>query len=160
MSGKKKLEIGKPSKTAEFMALFRALESTYPRERRLFEDPLAVRFLSPALKAVVYASKTALVQKLVIWLLDSVFSGARASGITRTRLIDDFLLRGIQGGSRQVVILGSDYDSRAYRIAALKGQKVFEVDHPSTSKIKKEKIQKASGVDYGHVTYVEIDFNT
>jgi len=160
LSDKKKLESGKPSKTAEFMALFRALESTYPRERRLFEDPLAVRFLSPALKTVVYASKAAPAQKFVVWLLDSFFSGARASGITRTRLIDDYLIRGTQDGSKQVVILGSGYDSRAYRIAALKNQKVFEVDHPSTSKMKKEKIQKASGVDHWHVSYVEIEFNS
>ena len=155
----KKLESGKPSKTAEFMALFRALESTYPRERRLFEDPLAVRFLSPALKAVVYASKIAPAQKGVVRLLDTVWSGARASGITRTRLIDDFLRRGTAGEIKQVVILGAGYDSRAYRIADLKSLRVFEVDHPSTLKLKKEKIRK-SGIDHSHVAYAEIDFNT
>jgi len=159
MGEKKKLESGKPSGTAGFMALFRALESTYPRERRLFEDPLAIRFLSLALKAVAYASKIALLQKGVVRLLDTVWSGARASGITRTRLIDDFLSQGIRDGRKQVVILGAGYDSRAYRIAALKNKQVFEVDHPSTLKSKKAKIQKASGTACSHVTYVETDFN-
>ena len=154
-----KLESGKPSKTAEFMALFRAFESTYARERRLFEDPLAVHFLSPALRAVVYFSRIPLIQRAIIRLLDRVWTGARASGIARTRLIDDFLLRGICGGGKQVVILGAGYDSRAYRLAALQTLRVFEVDHPSTLKYKKEKMRKAHGVACGHVTYVETDFN-
>jgi len=160
MGEKLKLKSGKPSGTAGFMALFRALESTYPRERRLFEDPLAFQFLSPPLKAVVCASKIALLQKGVTRLLDTVWSGARASGVARTRLIDDFLSRGIQDGRVQVVILGSGYDSRAYRIPALKSLRVFEVDHPSTLKSKRAKLQKVSGVDSGHVTFVETDFNT
>jgi len=158
MAEKKKLESGKPSSTAGLMALFRALESTYPRERRLFEDPFALRFLSPALKVVVYASHIALLQKGVTRLLDTVWSGARASGITRTRLIDDFLSQGIRDGRKQVVILGSGYDSRAYRIAALKSMNVFEVDHPSTLKSKRARLQKI-GAGAGHVTYVETDFN-
>jgi len=157
MSGKKKLESGKPSKTAQFMALFRALEATYPRERRLFEDPLAARFLSPALKAVVCASRLAFLQKGAVRLLDTVWSGARASGIARTRLIDDFLAQGLRGAVRQAVILGSGYDSRAYRIAALRSMNVFEVDHPSTLRLKKEKVRKAA-VGRSHVTYVETDF--
>ncbi|MDR2686455.1 MAG: SAM-dependent methyltransferase [Oscillospiraceae bacterium] len=153
----KALDSGKPSKTAQFMALFRALESTYPRERRLFEDPLARRFLSPALKAVVYGSKIACVRKGVVRLLDTVWSGARASGVARPRLLDDFLRRGIEGGCVQAVILGAGYDSRAYRLPELKGLRVFEVDHPGTLRLKRAKLQR-SGADCGHVAYAEIDF--
>ena len=153
----KKLDSGKPSKTAQFMAAFRALESTYPRERRLFEDPLALRFLSPALRIVAYASNIACVRQGVVKLLDSVWTGARASGVARTRLIDDFLRRGIEDGCAQAVILGAGYDSRAYRMPELKGLKIFEVDHPSTLRLKKEKMRKAS-CGCGHVSYVEIDF--
>ena len=153
----KKLDSGKPSKTAQFMALFRALESTYPRERRLFEDPLAMRFLSPALKGVLRASSFSCLRQGVVKLLDGVWTGARASGIARTRLIDDFLCRGIQEGCAQVVILGSGYDSRAYRLPELAGMRVFEVDHPSTLRPKKEKLRR-TGIDCGHVVFAEIDF--
>ncbi|MDR2687273.1 MAG: class I SAM-dependent methyltransferase [Oscillospiraceae bacterium] len=154
---RKKLDSGKPSKTAQFMALFRALEYTYPRERRLFEDPLAMRFLSPALKAAVRASRLAWVRKGVVRLLDGVWTGARASGVARTRLIDDFLRRGIGEGCAQVVILGAGYDSRAYRLPELRGLRVFEADHPSTLRLKKEKLRGAP-FDRGHVAYAEIDF--
>jgi O-methyltransferase involved in polyketide biosynthesis len=40
------MQANRSSRTAEFMALFRALETrSRPRERRLFEDPLARRLL-------------------------------------------------------------------------------------------------------------------
>ena len=38
---------GRASRTAEYMALFRALESTLPEDRRLFADPFAATFLTP-----------------------------------------------------------------------------------------------------------------
>ena len=154
---KKKLESGKPSKTAQFMALFRALESTYPRERRLFEDPLAMRFLSPALSCVVHTSKIAFLRRGAVRLLDTFWTGARASGIARTRLIDDFLLDGIAAGCTQVVLLGAGYDSRAYRLDELKRLRVFEVDHPSTLRMKQAKLQKMR-TERGHVAYAQIDF--
>src|SRR5689334_7830718 len=93
---KRKLESGKPSKTAEFMALFRALEFSYPKERRLFEDSLAIHFLSPFLRTVFYSSQIPILQKIIINYLDKNWTGARASGIARTRLIDDILLSAIK----------------------------------------------------------------
>ncbi|MGB5286335.1 MAG: hypothetical protein WBN29_17640, partial [Polyangiales bacterium] len=36
---------GQASRTAEYVALFRAIESSLPAKRRLFEDPFARRFL-------------------------------------------------------------------------------------------------------------------
>lgn len=155
---KMKLESGKPSKTAEFMALFRALEFSYPKERRLFEDSLAVHFLSPFLRIVSYSSYIPVLQKIIIKFLDKNWAGARASGIARTRLIDDLLFSAIKKEMKQVIILGSGFDSRAYRIAEMKNLKVFEVDHPSTITKKKKKIIDIYGKIPEHVTYVETDF--
>jgi O-methyltransferase involved in polyketide biosynthesis len=45
------------SRTAEHMALFRALETVRPRERRLFEDRLAHGFLSRPLRLIVTLSR-------------------------------------------------------------------------------------------------------
>jgi len=155
----KRLDSGKPSKTAEFMALFRALESAYPRERRLFEDPFARRFLSPALRAAAFAARAAFLQKGIVRLLDTIWSGARASGIARTRLIDDFLQAGLRDGISQLVILGAGCDSRAYRMDTLQNCRVFEVDHPSTLAFKQAKLEKIHSVPRGHVRYAATDFN-
>lgn len=59
----------------------------------------------------------------------------------------------------QLVILGTGYDTRAYRIKGLKEKvKVFEVDHPGTQIIKKEKIREILGSLPEHVRYVSVDF--
>ena len=52
---------------------------------------------------------------------------ARYFGL-RTRVLDDFLLRQVRGGARQVVLLGAGLDTRAYRIDWPPGCTVFEID--------------------------------
>jgi O-methyltransferase involved in polyketide biosynthesis len=48
---------GERSRTAEYMALFRALETGRAPERRLFADPLAASFLSRPLADVAKAAR-------------------------------------------------------------------------------------------------------
>jgi methyltransferase (TIGR00027 family) len=142
------------------MALFRALESArLPSRRRLFEDQLARRFLKPSLRVVVGISRLPLGSSIVAWFMDWRWPGARASGIARTRLIDDALVDALSQGVRQVVILGAGFDSRAYRIPGIESARVFEVDHPATLAAKKSALRRAPGLHLGHVRFVEIDFN-
>jgi methyltransferase (TIGR00027 family) len=81
--------------------------------------------------------------------------------VARCRYMDDVLEASLEHGLQQLVILGAGYDSRAYRFEQLKhGVKVFEVDHPSTQRVKMDKVRKVLGELPAHVTYVGIDFNT
>jgi methyltransferase (TIGR00027 family) len=147
------------SKTAEYMALFRALESARPSRKRLFEDPFAHRFLKASLRLVVQLSRLPLGGSLVALFMDRIWPGARASGIARTRLIDDALVNALSQGVRQVVILGAGFDSRAYRTPGIESTRVFEVDHPATLAAKKSALRRASGLPLAHVRFVDIDFN-
>jgi methyltransferase (TIGR00027 family) len=52
---------------------------------------------------------------------------ARYLGL-RTRVLDDFLLRQVRTGARQVVLLGAGLDTRAYRLGWPAGCTVFELD--------------------------------
>ncbi|MCX4552983.1 class I SAM-dependent methyltransferase [Streptomyces sp. NBC_01500] len=52
---------------------------------------------------------------------------ARYFGL-RTRVLDDFLLRSVQPGARQVVLLGAGLDSRAFRLDWPPGCVIFEID--------------------------------
>ncbi|TDC27439.1 SAM-dependent methyltransferase [Streptomyces sp. 8K308] len=52
---------------------------------------------------------------------------ARYFGL-RTRVFDDFLLRSVDVGARQVVLLGAGLDARAFRLDWPPGCVVFEVD--------------------------------
>ncbi len=145
-----------PSRTAEYMALFRALESTGPAERRLFEDPAAGSFLTPRLRAVVLAARVPLLRRLIVLFIDRRWPGPRLSGVVRTRVIDDFVTDALNGGCSQLVLLGAGYDTRATRLPAAAGAVVFEVDHPATQQRKREALAGSAA----HVRYVGVDFET
>ncbi|MEW6737426.1 MAG: SAM-dependent methyltransferase [Acidobacteriota bacterium] len=147
------------SRTAEFMALFRALESFRPSNTRLFQDRFAQGFLKPSLQIVAQLSRIPLFGSLVPFLIDRQWPGARASGIARTRFIDDMLVKSLQEGIEQVVILGAGFDCRAYRIPGIEAVDVYEVDHPATLMAKHKYLQLMLNTVPSHVTFVEIDFN-
>jgi methyltransferase (TIGR00027 family) len=141
------------------MALFRALESVRAADVRLFEDRFAQEFLRPSLLTVVRLSRVPLFGNLVSGLIDQRWPGARASGVARTRLIDDALVNALQDGIEQVVILGAGFDCRAYRIPGIKRARVYEVDHPNTLAAKRGHVQRALGSLPAPVVFAEIDFN-
>ncbi|MEM7412701.1 MAG: SAM-dependent methyltransferase [Myxococcota bacterium] len=144
------------SSTAEFMALFRALESRRPREARLFCDPLAERFLRPSLRGLCRVAQTGAGETLV-GALDRLWPGARASGIARTRWIDDRVLASLQAGARQLVLLGAGFDCRAHRLASAVPGPIFEVDRPATQRRKAQLVGAPVDVGYGP-RYVPCDF--
>ncbi|MGV9311849.1 class I SAM-dependent methyltransferase [Streptomyces sp. NPDC003691] len=70
---------------------------------------------------------------------------ARYFGL-RTRVLDDFLLRSVAGGARQVVLLGAGLDSRAFRLDWPDGCTVFEVDRAGVLAFKDEVLGGVSAV--------------
>ena len=147
------------SRTAEFMALFRALESVrHPVSARLFDDRFARGFLRPSLRAVVDVSRVPVVGRAVAAYIDRRWPGARSSGIARTRLIDDLVEEALRDGIAQLVILGAGFDCRAYRIAGLERRGVFEVDHAATQAMKTARLRRMLGALPPHVVFVPLDF--
>jgi methyltransferase (TIGR00027 family) len=147
------------SRTAEYMAFFRARETVRPETKRLFTDPFAKCFIRPELLRAVRLSKVPILGGLVHWYADRRLPGARTSAIARTRLIDDDITVALQDGARQLVILGAGYDCRAYRIPIIKGVAVFEVDHPSTLAGKRSRLETVLQNIPQNVRFVRIDFN-
>jgi methyltransferase (TIGR00027 family) len=143
------------SSTAEYMALFRALESSTDSEARLFDDPYSQRFLRPSLRAVVRLSRSGLGRRLVLATLDRLWPGARASGIARTRFIDDELLRASREDHiEQVVVLGAGFDCRAHR-QQKPAPLYLEVDMPETQARKRAGLHDRIG---DGVRYVACNF--
>ena len=149
---------GKPSWTAEIVAIDRAVESMKPEHRRVCHDPFAQHFLSTRYRVL---AKSHLLARFVYWYRrERLAPGAAGEAVTRTRFIDDYLKKCIDDGIQQLVILGAGYDSRAYRIEGLKGKvRVFEVDHPDTQRVKTQRLRKIFGLLPDHVVYVPIDFD-
>lgn len=106
-----------------------------------------------------HLSRVPLIGHLVTWYIDTKWPGVRASSLGRTCWIDDQLGESIQNGVEQVVILGAGYDCRDYRLPSVNRIKTFELDHPSTLIVKKDRLIHKLGGLPNHVTYVEIDFD-
>ncbi len=147
------------SRTAEYMALFRAIESVRPRASRLFTDPFAREFLRPSLRIAADVAQVPLLREVIPWIIDHRWPGARTSGVARTRFIDDVLVQALHDGVQQVVILGAGFDSRAYRLPGMDRVRVIEVDHPDTLEAKRERLQQILGSTPNHVHFVAVDFN-
>src|SRR5262245_30389757 len=150
---------GQASRTAEFMALFRALESSRPPRRRLFEDRFAQLFLRLPLRLVLHLARLPLGRGLIPRLIDSRWPGARSSAVARTCFIDDALRAALRDGVEQVVILGAGFDCRAYRTPGIERARVFEVDHPDTLAEKRRCLRQVFPTAPPHVQFVAADFN-
>jgi methyltransferase (TIGR00027 family) len=147
-----------PSRTAEYMAFFRALESRRPPSRRLFADPLAAHVLGRPLRAATAVSGVPLLGAIVPWIVDHRFPGPRPSAVARTKVIDDWLADALEAGLDQLVLLGAGYDSRPYRIPGADRLAVFEVDHPDTQARKRELLERRLGSVPAHSRLVPVDF--
>ncbi|MET8994408.1 SAM-dependent methyltransferase [Amycolatopsis sp. Hca4] len=134
------------SRTAEHVALFRALETRRPD--RLFADDLAIRFLPARYRWLVRAAAVRPLGAGIARVIDRRYPGGpRLSAVARTRLIDDLLA---EAAPEQVLLLGAGYDSRAHRLPG--ALPTYEVDHPLTQRVKRQRV-----ADRPHVHYVPVD---
>src|SRR5437016_3359527 len=118
------------SRTAEYVAFYRALETIERRPR--FRDPFAIEFLSRNLRMAVRVARHRFMRALLLRYADRRAPGARTSAIARTCFIDDFVRRATAQGVRQLVLLGAGFDCRAHRVPELRDVAVFEVDRHET----------------------------
>ena len=147
------------SRTAQYMALFRAIESSRPNSKRLFSDPYAVKFLDNQLQLVVKLSHLPLLRNYIPKLIHNKGIGAISSGIARTKYIDDLLEKTIKEGCKQLIILGAGFDTRPIRLEFLKQLKVIEIDHPDTSNFKQDIFKKEIDHLPNNISFQQADFN-
>ncbi|MFT3697667.1 MAG: SAM-dependent methyltransferase [Kofleriaceae bacterium] len=142
------MKAGRASKTAAYVAAYRALESTRPDP--LFRDPYAAAFLPVSLQLAVKAARVPGLRHALIAYSDHRALGARTSAIARTAAIDEIVVGAARDGMTQLVLLGAGFDCRAHRLA-LPGVTTFEVDRVETQAIKRRVVPSG-------VRYVEVDF--
>lgn len=150
-----------PSRTAEVVCLFRAMEQRRDPSVRIIDDPFAHLFLG---RSTTAALRAAIAAGPLGELPDRFLAGLSAFVLARHRFMDDALAGALArtGADRveQVVVLGAGYDTRAWRFAdALAGRPVFEVDFPATSKRKDDvALRSAKALPGTVVRRVQVDF--
>lgn len=132
------------SLTAEFVCLMRALGD---------EDPFAEGLLSPAFRALGVAWRAGTAAGLPV---NALTLGIGPLVAARHRFIDRALLAALAAGAEQVVLLGAGLDARPWRLgAALRGARVFVVDHPATARLR---AARSRSLPAAGATRVDVDF--
>lgn len=145
------------SRTAQSMALFRALETVAPMvEGGAVRDPFARAFLPRYMKTAVTLARIPALAGRILRYIDGRAAGARTSGVARTALIDHWIQEALDTGASQLVILGAGFDCRSLRLDALAGTDIYELDRP-------EMLDRKDHVLNGRaarlkLSYVPIDF--
>jgi methyltransferase (TIGR00027 family) len=124
---------GTISLTAVAVAHFRALESS--RDDRLFDDSLAA--------SLVAASGLPMSQ---ISLSEVVAGRVYESVAARTRYLDERVLRALDSGCKQVVILAAGLDTRAFRLKVPSETRCFELDLHDLIAFKEDALEKQGAV--------------
>jgi methyltransferase (TIGR00027 family) len=135
-----------------------AVEQLEPADRRIVTDPLAVRFLPPALAMVVRACRWRGLRNRLVAATESKGKGIWGGMLCRKRYADDRVAEAVATGVDQVVVLGAGMDTRAYRLAATAW--VYEVDLPANVDTKRARVRAALGEVPAHVRLVPVDFES
>jgi methyltransferase (TIGR00027 family) len=118
-----------------------------------FSDPFARKLLTGRLAQLALRGSQRMFQNA-----DPERRAKLALGIDavllRVAFIDSVIA---QARPRQVVIVGAGLDTRAWRLEALRGARLFEVDHPATQAYKRERAPLL-GPALVEMHYVPVDF--
>lgn len=127
------------SRTAEGMALLRAIEQFRPESDKILDDPHAADFLQhPIAKSI---GKSRLLANIYSIWFSRFAPGAQATLVTRARLVDNIAGDLAKQGLKQIVVLGAGFDLMAVRRRYdLQDVTIFELDHPATQAIKRSTI--------------------
>jgi methyltransferase (TIGR00027 family) len=134
-----------PSRTAVMIARQRAAHQVLDHGSILY-DPFAMKILRENEKDVLqFANKHPLAS------IGRLFTTARS------RIAEDALSAAVEGGVRQIVILGAGLDTFALRNPH-GGLKIYEVDHPATQAGKRQRLAEAQIALPPWLIFVPVDF--
>ena len=146
--------------TAEGACALRAAGATLRDSELRNPDYLAADFIAPGLKATALV-KVPILRRLSPRVFEAILPGSFWFELARTHHMDEVLLAEVADGASQVVFLGAGLDSRSYRLSdQLADAALYEVDHPVTAAVKRERLESIFGEIPGHVNYVHVDFNS
>lgn len=145
---------GQASQTAVLVCMGRAVAHGHTNVAR-FSDPTAMSLLPEDARARVEAFRAGAPPKTSRERFAHEYLRTRGTMmVARTVEIDD-AVRGL--AAPQVVILGAGLDGRAWRMPELRDAVVFEVDHPDSQRLKRERIAALTQTAK-EVRFVPVDF--
>jgi methyltransferase (TIGR00027 family) len=135
------------SRTALMVARQRAAHQVLD-QGAILDDPFAMKILGEEEAGVMQFANA-----------HPLASIGRLLTAARSRIAEDALLRAVEGGTRQIVILGAGLDTFALRNPHVaRGINIFELDHPATQAWKVERLAEAQIALPPWLVFVPVDF--
>jgi len=132
-------------------------------EPKILRDTLALKFTGMSDEAALVSSLNKFIDNMGLRtgpeFANDFKRAYRAAVVIRQRYSEDLLIKAMERGISQYVILGAGLDSFAYRSQELENRlKVFEVDQPGIQIWKKNRL-KTLNIDLPrNLTFVPVDF--
>jgi methyltransferase (TIGR00027 family) len=136
-----------------------AIEQFIPKNQRLLEDELAIRFLPPGWRRVARLCQWAPARNLLFSIAERRWSGVWGIVLCRKRYLMDKLNQALDDGVGVVVILGAGLDTLAYRLPTLAMIPVYEIDLPENIAMKRDVLEHLYGKVPANLTQVVVDLN-
>ena len=145
------------SRTANLAACVRAYHSRW-HESPIFDDTYAYEMISDFWRLI--ASRRML-SRVVVHTVFRAFRPIHTEIILRARYAEDRLADAVSAGVAQYVILGAGLDTFSMRQESLSDRlRIFELDHPATQEMKREKVLGVFGGIPANLVFAPIDFET
>jgi methyltransferase (TIGR00027 family) len=154
------MEEGRPSSTAQVVAIFRAAHLLWDDLPKILEDTFALRLSGCENEAALRVQ----FDRLAAESINPDFAQIalrymRGLVVMRSRYVEDEVSQAIKRGISQYVILGAGLDSFAYRRPEVANiLRVFEVDHPATQNWKRARLQDLGIALPLNLAFVPVDF--
>lgn len=148
-------QVHRTSRTANLAACVRAYHSRW-HESPIFDDVYAYDLISDFWRAI---ARYRLLSHIVVHTVFRSFRPIHTEIILRARYAEDRLMDAVSAGIGQYVILGAGLDSFSMRQDGLLDTlRIFELDHPATQAMKRDKVASVFGGIPANLVFVPIDF--
>ena len=145
------------SRTANLAACVRAYHCRW-HESPIFADTCAYDMISGFWRAI---ARHRLSSWITVHTVFRAFRPIHTEIVLRSRYTEDRLMDAVGAGVAQYVILGAGLDTFSMRQdARSEGLRIFELDHPATQDMKRERVLKVYGEIPANLVFVPIDFET
>ncbi len=143
---------------AEKTAMTRAMEMTFPKSQRLYEDEISYLFLTRFNKMFIQMMKTERGRRWMLGISEKAGEGVYGGIISRTRYMDDILVDAVDDKFDAVVNLGGGFDSRCVRFD-MGDIPYFHMDQLRATKDFMKMMKKLPSGTPSNVRFVPIDFD-
>jgi methyltransferase (TIGR00027 family) len=142
------------------MGLVAIEQKKFPPTQRIISDDLAYRILPFGMRAAILIKAGPFSGEFIVSQAEKKVPGLWGSIMCRKRYIDDKVSEAVLKGEIEAAVnLGAGYDTRTFRLPALDGIPIFEVDQKVTIRKKGSRIEKLFGTVPENITLVAIDFD-